>query len=189
MDGVAAPASPSILNSERIRGEFGNYGIDVLEQTGQVRVSNLYSLDGERKITRTLAVVIYPAEIPPAILAEHEVIVRGGSIGEVFKGNGWRVEKENLYLGEIPVSADYDEIYAMMGGIQPVNLAVHLYELLVCKLESCFSYATIAEVHHPGYLALDELEEIYEPVPSRASSKTSQVRSMLNTVQALLISK
>jgi hypothetical protein len=141
-DEVAALASSTMLNSERIRDEFGSYGIDVLDQNDQVRVSNLYSLDGGKKITRTLAVVMYPLEIPPVILAEHEVIEQGGSMGEVFKRNGWQVQKESIYLGEIPASADYDEIYALMGDIQPANLAVHLYELTVSS-RSCFSYATI----------------------------------------------
>jgi len=150
-----------LLNSERIKQQFGSYGIDVLEDDGAVRVSSLYSTQGSQKITRTLAVVIYPADVPQQIQAEDQAIRSGGSMGEVFTRSGWQVEKENLYLGEIQACADFDEIYSLMGRIGRVNLAVHVYRLSVCRAGSCFAYAILSEVHHPDYLRLRDLREIY----------------------------
>ena len=150
-----------LLNSERIKQQFGSYGIDVLEDDGAVRVSSLYSTQGSQKITRTLAVVIYPADVPQQIQAEHQAIRSGGSMGEVFTRNGWQVEKENLYVGEIQACADFDEIYSLMGRIERVNLAVHVYRLSACRGGSCFAYAILSEVHHPDYLRLRDLREIY----------------------------
>ena len=46
-----------LLNSERIAATFGSYGVEVLEQNGAVRVSNLFSGEGEERVTRTFAVV------------------------------------------------------------------------------------------------------------------------------------
>ena len=159
---AARETARPLLNSERIKQKFGSYGIDVLEDDGKLRISSLYTLEYGRKITRTLAVVIYPEDIAPQIQAEHQAIKGGGSMGEVFTRNGWQVEKENLYLGEIQASSDFDEIYSLMGQIEPVNLAVHVYRLSVCRDGSCFAYATLNEVHHPDYLKLRDLREIYE---------------------------
>ncbi len=158
---VSPDAARPLLNSERIKLKFGSYGIDVLQDDGKERVSSLYTIQGGQKITRTLAVVVYPELIPAQIQQEHQAITAGGSIGEVFTRNGWQVEKENLYFGEIRASPDFAEIYALMGESEEVDLAVHIYKLSVCKQGACFAYATLSEVHHPDYLGLSDLREIY----------------------------
>lgn len=158
---VGNQPQPPLLNSERIRQKFGNYGIDVLEADKRVRVSNLYSLNEGEKVTRTLAIVIFPASIPDAILPEHKLIIAGGSIGEVFKNSGWQVEKESLYLGELQASPNYAGVYEMMGKIPISDLAVHEYELSVSTENGKIFYTTIVEVHNPEYLRLHELETIY----------------------------
>jgi len=174
---ASAETARPLLNSERIKQKFGSYGIDVLEDDGKLRISSLYTLDNGRKITRTLAVVIYPEDIPQQIQAEHQAIKGGGSMGEVFTRNGWRVDKENLYLGEIQASRDFDEIYSLMGQIEPVNLAVHIYRLSVCRDGSCFAYATLSEVHHPDYLQVRDLREIYKGPGDALSQDTEWNRA------------
>ena len=149
-----------LLNSERIRQRFGSYGIDVIRESDQLRVSNLYSLEGGRKIMRTLAVVIYPQTIPAVVMAEHGEIKSGQSIGEVFNRHGWSVGKQNVYLGEILASPDFAGVYTSMGGISEVKLAVHIYQLSVGKNGDWTQYVRIAEVHQPDYLDLAELREI-----------------------------
>ncbi|WP_159290315.1 hypothetical protein [Tenacibaculum maritimum] len=67
------------LNSERIKIKYGNYGVDVLKATSLLRVSNLYSLHKNKKITRTLAFVEYPKQINVAFLKEHSRIINGAS--------------------------------------------------------------------------------------------------------------
>ena len=181
---VSASHSP-LLNSERIRQRYGNYGIDVLEQDERLRVSNLYSLEEGAKITRTLAVVLYPAEVPSDITAEHELIVAGGSIGQVFKERGWQVEKTVRYLGIIPASADFDEIYTLMGGITPADLAVLLYDFSVCNASGCFAYTTIAEVYHPDYLGQEDLRAIYGDQAVQPAD-VDQTEATLDTVMAVM---
>ena len=186
----AAPSTqprPSQLNSERIRAQFGSYGIDILQQDMQTRVSSLYSMDQGQKITRTLAVVMYADEIPSPILAEHQIIAGGGSIGEVFKANGWSVEKKSRYFGALPASPDYAEIYALMGGIQPMELATHVYELSVCKAGRCLVYATIAEVHHPDYFDQALLEETWNAGNILPEPGQTEARDLMNAVQQQLI--
>ena len=183
---VGTQSRQSLLNSSRIRARFGNYGIDVLEQDSQVRVSRLYSREQGEKITRTLAVVIYAGDIAPEILAEHQSIVAGGSIGEVFENSGWGVEKVTRYLGEIPASLDCAEIYALMGGIQPVGLATQVYELCVCKAGQCMAYATIAEVHHPDYFDQAQLQEIWNPENVPANPNRAEVEGLMNAVKQQL---
>lgn len=167
-----APRSESaapLLNSERIEQRFGSYGIDVLESDGGVRVSNLYSLEDGRKVCRTFAVVLYPAEVDPRYAAEHAAILAGGSIGAVFKQHGWTVTKKNLYFGTLTATP---KVAALMHDEPGRSLAVHVYGLSVTRGDTTLPYVTIAEVHHPDYLTLDEVRSIYggpDPVPAEAA--------------------
>jgi hypothetical protein len=145
----------NLLNSERIEKKFGGYGIDVLYNSDRLRVSNLY--DG-KKITRTLAVVDYPETIDSSFSTEHQLIVNGGSIGSVFKSHGWKIEKKNIYLGELSPAADYKKLYALMGNIPPSKLSVWIYVFYISKEGKAFPYATISEIYHPGYLTLANLK-------------------------------
>lgn len=147
-----------LLNSERIEQRFGSYGIEVLASDGRLRVASLYSTEPEGRVCRTFAVTRYPSVIEPAFADEHAVILDGGSIGAVFAGRGWQVERRHLWLGEVPPST---KVLALMGGVAPAPLAVHLFELIVSRDGASYRYATIAEVHHPAYLTADELRSIF----------------------------
>ncbi len=150
-----------LLNSQRIERIFGNYQIEVLKNDPELRVSDLHSIADGTATTRTLALVTYDEGIDKQLTDEHRLIVKGRSIGEVFLGNAWVVEKENRYFGEIEASPEYAPTYQRMGNIEPTNLAVHIYELLVRKGDLRVHYADIAEVHHPDYLSLTDLKAIY----------------------------
>ena len=158
--GAQLPASPEreLLNSERIEQVFGSYGIEVLASTPTLRVSKLFSTHDEQEICRTFAVVAYPNEIDAAIAAEHAAILDGGSIGATFTASGWRVSKVHRYFGELPSTA---KVETLMGGIEPSRLAVHVYTLGVSRGSAEIEYASIVEVHHPDYLDLADLVEIY----------------------------
>jgi hypothetical protein len=171
-----------LLNSERIRRRFGSYGIDVIRDNEQLRVSNLYSLEDGRKIMRTLAVVIYPHSISAALMAEHGEIKSGQSIGEVFSRHGWSVKKQNMYLGAIKASPEFAGVYASMGGIAEATLAVHVYQLSVGKNGAWIDYAQIAEVHQPEHLDLAQLGEIYEGVAVESEPARQDVQNTLDLV-------
>ncbi len=171
-----------LLTSERIRLKFGSYGIDVIRQNTRLRVSNLYSLDGDEKITRTLAVVVYPATIPAAFFSEHEKIKNGQSIGETFKSNGWTVEKKNLSFTELAPSADFSGVYTAMGEIENSALATQVYELSVSKKGVRYLYATIAEVNSPEYLDAETLRNIYWDQGNLWNADDEVVEAILRTV-------
>jgi hypothetical protein len=158
--GVAASPERELLNSERLEQAFGNYGIELLSSTPTVRVSKLYSTEDGREVCRTFAVVAYPGETNAAIAAEHSAILNGGSIGATFAAAGWRVSKVHRYFGELMSTA---RVEALMGGIKPSRLAVHVYTLGVSREGEEFDYASIIEVHHPDYLELADLLEVYGP--------------------------
>jgi hypothetical protein len=161
----SGPQADTLLNSERIEQRFGSYGIEVLEAEGAVRVSNLFSEHDRQRITRTFAVVTFAEEIPVAAADAHAQIMAGGSIGAVFASHGWTVSRRHLWFGEVPAS---DRVLAMMQAAAPAALATHIFELIVSRPdEPPFSYATIAEVHHPAYLSLAELGDIFS-IPSDA---------------------
>lgn len=148
-------------NSDRIQLKFGSYGIEVLENGPRIRVSNLYSIHDGLKITRTFAVVAYASVIEPAIKKEHDAIISGQSIGTLFKMNGWVIDKRHQYFGKMEASSDSSSEYSIFGGIGTTQPVVHFYSLFVKKNNSEFQYASIAEVHHPEYLELEDLDAIY----------------------------
>ena len=155
-----------LLNSERIAMEFGSYGIDVLESDARVRVSNLYSLHQGIKICRTFAVVHFPEFRENAFSVEHEAILSGQSIGAVFTQHGWTIEKINRYFGVLDST---DRVTDLMGEIAAQPLAVHLYDFKVSKPGTSLIYASIAEVHHPDYLGVADLQRIYSAVVNGTS--------------------
>ena len=175
-----------LLNSERIRRQFGSYGIDVLSENEHLRVSNLYSVEKGIKIMRTLAVVMYPQIIPASVLAEHAEITKGQSIGEVFKRHGWHVEKQNIYIGEMPVSPGFSGVYALMGGIGETGLAVHIYRLLVSKSGIRCEYALIAEIHHPEFLDAKRLRDIYTETAASSGGGRRYIDSTLEIVNEVM---
>lgn len=148
-------------NSDRIRLKFGNYGIDIIENGLRIRVSNLYSTADGVKTNRTFAVVMLPAVVEPAFATEHAAIVNGQSIGIVFKEHGWQIEKRHQYVGELEVGSDFSAIHSLFGAIGEVRPVIHVYSLLIKKDNAQFHYASIAEVHHPDYLGLEDLRAIF----------------------------
>ena len=69
------------LNSERIRQTFGSYGVDVLFNDANRRVSSLYSGDSNDRTTRSYAVVDFADPATPALVTEHALVESGQSIG------------------------------------------------------------------------------------------------------------
>lgn len=183
-NGITHVAGDTLLNSERIRLQFGSYGVEVLYSDSTKRVTNLYSNDGGINVTRTFAVVLYPLAINSALAFEHSSILSGGSIGQVFKERGWTIEKQSMYLGQLSTSAKFVHIYELMGGIDSTELAIYLYSFTVIKDGKSYAYATIAEVYHPNYLTAEDLRIIYAAVDESISA--SDVTQKLDQVLRLM---
>ncbi len=161
------------LNSERIERTFGSYGVDVIQSSASLRVSSLYSGNGDKKITRTFAVVEFSDRIRPPFAAEHERVISGESLGAVFKSAGWQIEKHNIYVGEFEIPAKYGLIAELMRTDLPEYLATHVYVLVINKYERSYNYATIVELHHPEYLSAADLQRIYGEIIFDDSDRTS----------------
>ena len=168
------PAGRELLNSERIAAAFGSYGVEVLEQDEQVRVSNLFSGAGQDKTCRTFAIVRYPPHLDDAVSAEHAEIVAGGSIGAVFAARGWQVRKTHLSYAQRPASARLARLMRVAAG---TTLAEHIYVLDVVKDGQAIEYAVLAEIHHPDYLAVADLARIYGPVDDGREELVAQLRA------------
>jgi hypothetical protein len=180
---AAAPSARSsarqLLNSERIAARFGNYGIEVLASDPRERVSSLYSEANAERTCRTFAVVRYPAAIDPALAAEHDEIVRGGSIGAVFTAHGWQVAKTNLRYFEIDAP---ERVARLMRVATGTRLAAHAYELDVARDGRTLQYALLVEIHHPDYLKRDDLRAIYGPAD--ATGHEAAVEDLVNAALA-----
>jgi hypothetical protein len=172
-----SPGQPAreLLNSERIAAAFGSYGVEVLEQDGQVRVSNLFSGTPESRTCRTLAIVRYAVPMDPAVGVEHAAIVAGGSIGATFAAQGWEVRKTHLSYAERPATA---KLAALMRIAAGTPLAEHVYVLDVVKDGRAIEYAALVEIHHPDYLDLGDLVKIYGAVDRGRTELVAQLRAM-----------
>ena len=178
---LLAQAAPSLgqgpgrelLNSERIAAAFGSYGVEVLEQDDTVRVSSLFSLAADEKTCRTFAVVRY-APVDPAVSAEHAAIVAGGSIGAVFAAHGWEVRKTHLAYAERSASPRLASLMRIGSG---TPLAEHVYVLDVAKDGRTIEYAALVEIHHPDYLSVVDLAEIYGPVAESRRQLAGDMRA------------
>ena len=150
-------SAPVPLNSERIAASFGSYGVELLHQAGRCRVSNLYSTHGEATITRTLAVVDLPTEVPAALEESHAAILIGASLGATLKAAGWSIDKRLLWQGMLDAPAPGSWLGQLMQLQQSEPLAAELYRLELERDGTRFSYASIAEIHHPEHR--DPLQE------------------------------
>ncbi len=157
----ACAHEPESLNSERIKERFGNYGVEVLSHAAGVRRSSLYSSDANTRICRTYAVVRFVDESTPRVADAHADILAGRSIGATFKATGWQIGKVTLHVGSILLDAPDHAIANLMQIEESSQLGVHAYQLVLEKDSQTIDYATIVETHHPDYMSLPELEELY----------------------------
>ena len=159
--GVAA----EVLNSARIEARFGSYGIDIIDAANGIRRSNLYSTsmsDGRmQKTCRTFSLVRMEDFDSELVASEHEAVMRGGSIGAIFKAHGWHISKETRYTGPLDLANGAHTIASLMQLADDAELAMHVYRLRLYKAAHTLTYATIVEVHHPDYLDLTELSHGY----------------------------
>jgi hypothetical protein len=149
------------LNSERIRQQFGSFGIDVIESTAERRISSLYSLEDGRKVCRTYALVEFRDPIGSALAEEHALVLSGQSIGAVFKARGWTIAKRHTRVGNLTLTHDDKDIARPMRLEIPLQVALHSYVFEVKKHGAAFDYAAITEIHHPEYLTEADLQSIY----------------------------
>ena len=173
----ACSLQPELLNSQRIEQRFGSYGIEVLSQNAAVRRSNLYSSSLGIRTCRTYAVVSF-VDSATELAEEHQAVMAGQSIGSTFQNAGWQIQKINAYIGSLQLPDPDHTIGRLMNLESDAILGVHAYRLMLHKGTEAVHYATIVETHHPDYLDVAELRDLYR---LDASSEMSP-----DGVQALL---
>ena len=182
-DNAPRPTAP--LNSDRIRAAFGSYGLDVLRQDAERRVSNLYSETAGSRICRTLAISQFSNPVPEPLSSAHRRILEGGSIGITLREEGWRISKTPLFTGQLPNGIGFEKI-ARLSRQDGRELALVMYDLSVERAGLEYRYVTITEIYHPDYLSHDEVISIYGSPPARAgdeariSSLLSEARDLIN---------
>jgi hypothetical protein len=179
---LAACADQSVLlNSERIERHFGNYGIELLPSEDGVRRSKLFSDSGEAATCRTYAVVEFADDLDPRIANAHQQIAAGSSIGTTLREQGWGILKQTLHIGEIHLPEGSNEVRRLMRIQGSSKIAVHAYRLVVADDDAELAYATILEAHHPEYLDVADLLDIYGPASgdSLSAAKLTQFTDLL----------
>jgi hypothetical protein len=157
----ACAVEPETLNSDRIEQQFGNYGVEIIEQSPVLRRANLYSDDGTERICRTYAVVKFLEVDSARIAVPHRLVLAGGSIGATFREAGWQIHKETTYIGAVSTADLQQPVIELMRIKTPASIGVHVYRLALISEQDSIHYATILEAHHPEYLSRNDLLEIY----------------------------
>jgi hypothetical protein len=174
---------PELLNSERIEERFGSYGIEILDQDDKLRRSSLYSTDAGVRTCRTYAIIQFMDSSATGIQAAHQAVLSGQSLGSTFRDAGWSITKETLYVGGITLSDLNSELVNLMRIALGERLAMHAYRLVLERGAQAIHYATIIEVHHPDYLGIAELHELY-PLPEPSLADGATVNGFVRLVQS-----
>jgi len=151
-----------ILNSERIEQRFGSYGIEVLASEAGLRRSSLFSYDGDTATCRTYAVVQFEDQHDERYDDAHSKVLAGDSIGATFKESGWGIRKDTMHVGSIRLPETRTDIGDLMRLTGAHDLALHVYRLVLVRDGIAFDYANILEIHHPEYLAEQDLRGLFE---------------------------
>ena len=138
------------LNSDAIKATFGSYGVEVINQSESTRVANLYSLSGDAKICRTLAVTEFVLPMDPTLKEAHRLIKAGGSIGATLRAAGYSINKKLLIKTETAAGAEFVSLThgSVLAG---VPLYTKVYALFAQQGNRQIPYAVIAEAYHPEH--------------------------------------
>lgn len=150
-----------LLNSERIEEKFGSFGGALLVQNPaqDYRLANLYSLEENHRISRTIALTQFNKTMPQKLKAAHKEILDGASIGKTLRNYGFEIRKDILYKGEqkeMPL-----KILRLMNTNETIFASI-IYNLYAQAEGVLYEYCTIAEVYAPQFLGLDELNHILQ---------------------------
>ena len=158
------------LNSDAIKATFGSYGVEVISQGESTRVANLYSLSGNAKICRTLAVTEFVLPMDPALIEAHRLIRAGGSIGATLRSAGFTINKKLLVNTG---TAAGDEFVSLTHGSVLVGAPLYtkVYALLAQQGGLQVPYAVIAEAYHPEHFPPAHEEFSEEPSLQQAAER------------------
>ena len=158
------------LNSDAIKATFGSYGVEVVSQSESTRVANLYSLNGDAKICRTLAVTEFVLPTDPALTEAHRLIRAGGSIGATLRSAGFTINKKLLIKTETPAG---DEFVSLTDGSVLVGAPLYtkVYALFAQQDSRQIPYAVIAEAYHPEHFPPAHEEFSEQPSLQQAADR------------------
>lgn len=158
------------LNSDAIKATFGSYGVEVISQSEYTRVANLYSVSGDAKICRTLAVTEFVLPMDPSLKEAHRLIRAGGSIGATLRSAGFNINKKRLIKTE---TAAGDEFVRLTHGsvLKGAPLYTKVYALFAQQGSRQIPYAVIAEAYHPEHFPPAHEEVSEEPSLQQAADR------------------
>ena len=158
------------LNSDAIKATFGTYGVDVINQSESTRVANLYSLSGDAKICRTVAVTEFVLPTDPALTEAHRLIRAGGSIGATLRSAGFTINKKLLIKTETVAG---DEFVSLTHGsvLLGAPLYTKVYALFAQQDGLQIPYAVIAEAYHPEHFPPAHEEFSEQPSLQQAADR------------------
>ncbi|MDG1065702.1 MAG: hypothetical protein P8O91_05755 [Luminiphilus sp.] len=171
------------MNSDKIRERFGHYGVELLKQDTRTRLASLYSLSGERRVTRTLALTRFELPTHPEVEAQDAQIRSGESIGATLRNAGWTILKNETVDCQVTAG----QRFALLGGstLSPEdNVLLRIYTLNVSKQDLAIDYAIIAEAYHCDHIAPStDLPSANAVTPSLTKSQALALAELLAAMQ------
>jgi len=184
---VVDPAATAVLNSERIKARYGNYGVQVLRQTPRWRESCLYSRRHGQATCRTLAIVRFESPVSQELAAPLARIRGGASLGATLSAAGWRVVKINRRIDSYRL-AQGSPASGLLRIDAPQEVAIHIYDLHAIHGEATHvesqPVATLLELHHPHYLTEAQLHNYYAQLSSEPLNAAA-LRAWLDRIDRL----
>ena len=179
---VAGAKESRSLNSDNIRERFGHYGVELLHQDATTRLASLFSLTGEQRITRTLALTRFELPTHGAVAGQDRKIRGGASIGATLLDAGWHVEKD----GTVDCQTLAGDRFSRLGGgaidaASPV--LVRVYTLKINSADLTLDYAVIAAAYHPEHIAPNEaLPDTTTAITSMTDSQALALGDLLTAM-------
>lgn len=176
------------LNSDRIAYFFGSYGVEPMAIESSAfpasRISNLYSVEEEKHVMRTLAFVDFVEPVHPKLSEVHDAIQRGKSLGATLREAGWTISKNPLYFGQIPLTSTLME---WMKESSISEGAIHIHQLSVSGngCDESMAYCTIFELHNPQYLTVEWLQALYADQYAEFSQINPVIEELLSRMEML----
>jgi len=128
------------LVTDKIRNQFGEVSIEICEQTIDKRISIIAD---KWKIARVMAITLYNNDYSEDVLAVHNLIIKGGMIGQTFVNSGYNFVK----IIECCFEIDSPDILKI--GKRKSKSVGHFSNIFVVKFGTKEFYGQLCEIFSP----------------------------------------
>lgn len=131
------------LHTDIIEEKFGGFSIIILSQDEEIRIVNIVDKN-EVPRTRAVSRFLYKGDDDDIVVCLN-IIKKGGSIGKVFRENGFKIKKNILKHGYVKIDKKIQEAF----DVSQEKTSFKIYDFLVCKDNGYIDVIRILEIYSP----------------------------------------